>query len=98
MRDNGTKPSSSIDFLAIPALNKQLVLDLARCDYIDRRENVLALGNSGTGKTRIALALGLAACQKGYRVRFATAAGSRPESVPAQSARGLRMILHGDTK
>jgi DNA replication protein DnaC len=58
------KTLDTFDFLAIPSLNKQLVLDLARCDYIDRRENVLALGNSGTGKTHIALALGLAACQK----------------------------------
>ena len=46
------------------------VLELARCEYIERKDNVLALGNSGTGKTHITLALGLAACQKGYRVRF----------------------------
>ena len=40
-----------------------LVLELARCEYILRRENIIALGNSGTGKTHVALALGLAACQ-----------------------------------
>ncbi len=45
----------------IPSLNKLLVLELARCEYIERRENVSALGNSGTGKTHIALGLGLAA-------------------------------------
>ena len=61
------KSLDSFDFLAIPSLNKTLVLELARCEYIERRENVLALGNSGTGKTHIALALGLAACQKGFR-------------------------------
>ena len=44
------------------------MLDLARCEFIERKENVLALGNSGAGKTHIALALGLAACQKGFRV------------------------------
>ena len=60
------KSLDSFDFLAIPSLNKALVLELARCEFIDRKENVLALGNSGTGKTHIALALGLAACQKGY--------------------------------
>ena len=47
---------------------------LARCEYIDRRENVIAIGNSGTGKTHIALALGLAACQRGLTVGFTTAA------------------------
>jgi len=62
------KSLDTFDFLAIPSLNKALVLDLARCEFIERKENVLALGNSGAGKTHIALALGLAACQKGFRV------------------------------
>jgi len=44
-----------------PSLNKTLVLELARCEFLSRRENVLLLGNSGTSKTHIALALGLAA-------------------------------------
>jgi DNA replication protein DnaC len=56
------KTMDSFDFLAIPSLNKSMVLELARCEFLTRRENVLLLGNSGTGKTHIALALGLAAC------------------------------------
>ena len=59
------KSLDSFDFKVIPSLNKALVLELARCAYIERRENLIALGNSGTGKTHIALGLGLAACQKG---------------------------------
>ena len=59
------------------------MLDLARCEFIERKENVLALGNSGTGKTHIALALGLAACQKGFRVRFTTAARLAHELIEA---------------
>src|SRR5262249_52295565 len=59
------KSLDSFDFTAIPSLNKALVLELARCEYIERRENVIAVGNSGTGKSHIALGLGLAACQKG---------------------------------
>ena len=59
------KSLDSFDFKVIPSLNKTLVLELARCEYIERRENLIALGNSGTGKTHIALGLGLAACQKG---------------------------------
>ncbi|MFQ5696225.1 MAG: ATP-binding protein, partial [Terriglobia bacterium] len=68
------KSLDSFDFKAIASLNKVLVLQLARCEYIDRHENVLALGNSGTGKSHIALGLGLAACQKGLSVGFTTAA------------------------
>ena len=68
------KSLDSFDFLALPSLNKALVLELARGEFIERKENILALGNSGTGKTHIALALGLAACQKGFRVRFTTPA------------------------
>ena len=68
------KSLDSFEFAAIPSLNKTLVLELARGDYVARRENVIAVGNSGTGKTHIALALGLAACQKGLSVGFTTAA------------------------
>ena len=58
------KSLDTFDFPAIPSVNKQLVMELARCEYIQRRENVIAVGNSGTGKTHVALGLGLAACQK----------------------------------
>jgi len=40
-------------------------MDLARGGFIDRHENVIAVGNSGTGKTHLALGIGLAACQRG---------------------------------
>jgi len=83
------KSVDTFDFLAIPSLNKALVLELARCEFIERKENVLALGNSGTGKTRVALALGLAACQKGFRVRFTTAASLAHELIEAKDERRL---------
>ena len=83
------KSLDSFDFLAIPSLNKLLVLELMRGEFIDRRECVLALGNSGTGKTHIALAIGLAACQKGYRVRFTTAASLVHELMEARDEKRL---------
>ena len=70
-------------------MNKKLVVELARCEWIGRKENVLALGNSGTGKTHIALALGLAACQKGFRVRFTTAASLVHELIEARDEKRL---------
>ena len=81
------KSLDSFDFKAIASLNKMLVLELARCEYIDRRENVIALGNSGTGKTHIAL--GLAACQKGLTVGFITAAALVHELIEARDEKRL---------
>ena len=65
-----TKSFDTFDFAAQPSLNKALVLELIRCEWIDRRQNCIALGPSGTGKTHLPLGLGLAACQKGYSVAF----------------------------
>ena len=58
------------DFTARPSVNKPLVLDLVRGDYLSRQENILLVGPSGTGKTHLATALGMAACAQGQRVRF----------------------------
>ena len=83
------KSLDTFDFLAIPSLNKALVLELARCEYIDRKDNVIALGNSGTGKTHVALGLGLAACQRGLSVGFTTAAALVHELIEARDERRL---------
>jgi DNA replication protein DnaC len=83
------KSLDSFDFRAIPSLNKMLVLELARCEYVERRENIIALGNSGTGKTHVALGLGLAACQKGLTVGFITAAALVHELMEARDEKRL---------
>ena len=83
------KSLDSFDFKAMPSLNKMLVLELARCEYVERRENIIALGNSGTGKTHIALGLGLAACQKGLSVGFLTAAALVHELMEARDEKRL---------
>jgi DNA replication protein DnaC len=83
------KSLDSFDFPAIPSLNKALVLELARGEYVERRENVIALGNSGTGKTHIALGLGLAACQRGLSVGFTTAAALVHELLEARDEKRL---------
>jgi DNA replication protein DnaC len=64
------KTLDGFDFAARPSVNKPLLLDLARGDYLTKRENVLFVGPSGTGKTHLATALGMAACAQGKRVRF----------------------------
>jgi DNA replication protein DnaC len=93
------KSLDSFNFKAIPALNKMQVLELARCEWVERRENVIALGPSGTGKTHIALGLGLSACQKGLSVGFVTAAALVHELMEARDERRLlrlqkQMVSH----
>ncbi len=83
------KSLDTFDFTAIASLNKMLVLELARCEFILRRENVIALGNSGTGKSHVALALGLAVCQKGLTVTFTTAAALVHQLMEARDERRL---------
>lgn len=68
------KDFDTYDFAAMPTLNKQKVLELARGDWIDQHFNSCLIGSPGTGKTHVATALGLAACRQGRRVRFFTAA------------------------
>jgi DNA replication protein DnaC len=83
------KSLETFDFDAIPALNRKLVLDLARCEFVDRRENIIALGPSGVGKTHIAIGLGLAACQRGVKTRFASAAAIVHELIEARDEKRL---------
>jgi DNA replication protein DnaC len=85
-----TKSFDTFDFTAQPSLNKALVLELSRCQWMEKRQNCIALGPSGTGKTHVALALGLAACQKGYSVAFTTAAALVHELMEARDERRLR--------
>ena len=88
----GLKSLETFAFRAIPSLNKRRVLELARSEYLDRREHVLALGNAGTGNTHLALALRLAAWQKGYRVRFITAAALVNELLEARDEKRLLRV------
>lgn len=80
------------DFSVLPSLNKNKVLDLSRGEYIRARENIIAVGNTGTGKTHLAISLGLLACQQGWKVRFYTAAGLINELSEAQSQQRLSRL------
>ena len=64
------KTFESFAFESQPSINEALVRELMRGEYIEQRENVLLIGNAGTGKTHLATALGFAACAQGRRVRF----------------------------
>lgn len=68
------KDFDTYEFVSMPTLNKQKILELARGEWIDQHYNVCLIGAPGTGKTHLAIALGQAACRQGRRVRFFTAA------------------------
>ncbi len=83
------KSLDTFDFAAVPSLDKNLALELARCEYVACQENVIAIGNFGTGKTHIAIGLGLAACQKGLSVGFITATSLMHELIEARDEQHL---------
>jgi DNA replication protein DnaC len=79
------KTLDSFEFSVIPSLNKALVLELSRGSYIEKRENIIFMGSYGTGKTHLAISLGISACRQGKRVRFCTAAGLINDLLEAQA-------------
>jgi len=64
------KTLEDFKFEAQPTINRVLVSELMRGEYIENRESVILIGHPGTGKTHIATALGIAACGQGKKVRF----------------------------
>jgi DNA replication protein DnaC len=87
------KDFDSYDFTAQPSVNKPKILELANAEWIEQRVNICLVGNSGTGKTHLAIALGLAACRQGWRVRFFTAAGLVNHLEEAQKQYQLERFL-----
>ncbi len=68
------KALSDFEFRAAPQVNKKQIVDLSMCGFIEKRNNLVFTGPPGVGKTHLAIALGRQACQRGYKVRFFTAA------------------------
>lgn len=87
------KDLESYDFSAIPSLSKQKVLELARCAWVRERANLCLLGQPGTGKTHLAVALGLAACREGLKAKFYTAAALVNALEAAQQQYALERLL-----
>jgi len=89
------KTLDTFDFKAQPSMNETLVRELMSGEYIERKENVLLVGNSGTGKTHLASALGFSACAQGRRVRFFTVSSLVTALLEAREERQLeRMLKH----
>lgn len=79
----------SFDFSAQPTVPANRILSLADCTYIRQKENLIFVGNPGTGKTHLAIALATLACQKGFTVRFYRAITLANELMAAQKELSL---------
>jgi DNA replication protein DnaC len=89
------KELADFDFALAPTVNKPKVLELSRGDWIERHETACLLGNSGTGKTHLAIAIGMCAARAGKRVKFTTAATLANQLEEAQKQYRLeRMLKH----
>ena len=86
------KTIDTFDFKAQPSINEQLVRELMRGEYIDKKENVLLIGTPGTGKTHLACALAFSACAQGRKVRFYTVTGLVTELVECREERRLQRL------
>jgi len=93
------KELADFDFSAVPKLNKRRVLELARCEYIERRESIVLAGPAGVGKTHLAIALGREACRRGKKVKFFTACGLATAYAEAREERHVqRLDAHARTR
>jgi DNA replication protein DnaC len=86
------KTMDTYEFSAQPSINEALVRELLRGEYLDKRENVLLIGNPGTGKTHLASALAFSACAQGRRVRFHTATDLVTQLVECREERRLQRL------
>ena len=68
------KALEDFDYHHQRSLRREVIAHLGTLDFVGARDNVVFLGPPGTGKTMLAIGLGIRACQAGHRVLFATAA------------------------
>lgn len=92
------KTLSDFDGARFKHLDLAYVNELASCDFINRRENIIMIGNPGRGKTHLSIAIGTKACQQGFHVKFTTAARLADEMAEAKDARALTRLMRVLTK
>lgn len=92
------KTLEEFDFQSTPHISAALLRNLSEGGYLARKEPVIFLGDTGTGKTHLATGLGVAACRKRKRVRFTTAAEMVTELIEAQNQLELTRVRNRWTR
>ena len=92
------KTMEGFDFNAVPNLDIQLIRDMASCEYIKERRNLIFLGRSGAGKTHLATALGIEACKNNYRTRFVSCYALVNELIEAREEKDLQRLIQRYTR
>ena len=83
------KTIDELDSSRFEHISEPFVKELASCDFIKKRQNIVMIGNPGTGKTHLSIALGIKACMQGFNVKFYTAANLANELIEAQEYKKL---------
>jgi len=84
---------ADFDFIFQTGVDKRQIIELATLDFARRRQGLIIAGNSGAGKSHIAKALLLAACQKNFRCRYVTASGMLRELLSSLADNTLEQKL-----
>ena len=77
------KTLDAFDMTRLENVSESTIQQLASCDFIKQRQNIVMIGNPGSGKTHLSIALGMNACEAGYRVKFYTAVNLAAELAEA---------------
>lgn len=88
------KTIDTFNFAATPEIDLRLIKELLSGQYLKDKRNIIFLGKSGTGKTHLATALGVAACGQGIRTRFTTGCALANELIEARDERGLKRTIN----
>jgi DNA replication protein DnaC len=80
------------DFSLMPSINKNKLMTLAKGEFVEKKENIIFLGNSGTGKTHLGTGLGIAMIENGYKVKFITASDLVEELLMANQEHKLSVF------
>lgn len=93
-----TKTLDQIDWQALKGISRPKLLELASCEYLDRGDDVIVAGPIGTGKTHVAIALGMEAARRRYQVAFVRAADLVRELLEARDDRTLGILYRRYTR